>query len=570
MKRAYFVTILVVFIFISSCNNDFLNVKNYEAFNPDDIWNDEALADAYLNDLYSSVSGWPLDYWDGTIPESDESNGILKQGTVQTTNGNFQYWPYDYIRKINVLFDEIDQGNLDSDKKDIIKGQASFLRAYHYFKAVMYHGGVPIIKAPQQLDDDLMVTRNSTLECFEFILDDLDYAISVLPEQYTEDDYGRIDKAAVLAFRGRVALFMASPQFNFSNPYNNSYWDDAYTATKTAKETLENLGYGLLENYDDIFQVEQNKEAVFKVVYVYPGKTNERDRGQRPISVSQSQSGYFQPIMKMINAFPLKDGFLPGESPNYTYDLQTYWENRDDRFYSSIAYNGSILPCGVSEDRVQYNDGVVGEFLDGFTVDNAMYRTGFYCKKGTDNSIEPGAVLTNALDWIEIRFAEVLMNFAEAANETGHHDEALEVLKQIRDRAGIEPGADNNYGITATTKEEIREAIYAENYVEFAFEGRRFWELRRTRRLHTEVNGMHKYGLRCSLKEGLDPYADDVVYGPEDFDYVIVECQTDGSKEMYTPEEFYFFPIPKTEIEKNSNLEQNIGWEEGTFDPTIH
>jgi len=563
MKNILFALVLLSSFLFENCDN--LDVKNMSAFDPDDVWNDEALASAYLTDLYATLPGWPVN--DGG--NADESDGILEQGDIQTTTSNFKYWPYTTIRKINVLLNEIDNGTLSNDIKSTIRGQAYFLRAFHYFKAVVYHGGVPIIKTPQLLTDDLMVPRNTTKECFDFIIEDLDNAISALPDQFTGSDYGRIDKAAALAFKGRVLLFKASPQFNPSNPYGNAYWQEAYEATKAAKEKLVTLGYGLVDNYDDIFMTEGHKEAVLAVVYTNPGKVNGRqETGVRPLSQSMNATGSDQPIWKLVGSYPMADGKQPGASEKYAYDIQSYWENRDDRFYSTIAYNACILPLGVSNDRRQYNDGIVGDPLDAFYPGAMYHRTGFYCRKGIDNALSQAEVDLNAVDWLEIRFAEVLMNYAEAANEKGYSDEALSILKQIRSRAGIEPGNDGMYGLTASSKEEIREAIHLENYIEFAFEGRRFWELRRSRKLHTIINGMHKYGLRSVLKSELDPLAN-VAYLPGDFNYSVLEIENDGTKEMYVPETYYFFPIAQDEIEKNTSLKQNTGWDSGTFNPVL-
>ena len=563
MKKVIYVFILFASIIISGCDN-VLDVNNLSVFDSNDVWNDEALSDAYLTDLYATIDGWPV----GNGFNADEYSGILSEGDVQTTGDDFKYWPYTEIRKINILLDEIDAGTLSEDIKDPIKGQAYFLRAYHYFKAVVYHGGVPIIKEPQLLTDDLMVARNTTADCFDFIIEDLDNAIDALPDQYTGDDLGRVDKAVALAFKGRVLLFKASAQFNPSNPYDNDYWDDAYTATKTAKEQLEEWGYGLISNYDDIFMTESHEEVVLPVIYNNPGKLNGRlEHGIRPLSQSKDATGYDEPIWKLVSSYPMLDGKQPGYSDKYSYDIQTYWENRDPRFESIITYNGCILPLGVSDDRRQYNDGVVGDALDAFYYGATYHRTGFYCRKGQDNSLSQSEVLLNAVDWLEIRFAEVLMNYAEAANETGHSDEALTILKQIRARAGIEPGDDGMYGLSASAREEIRDAIHFENYIEFAFEGKRFWELRRTRQF-SEINGIHKYGLKSTLKSGLDPYADDVTYLPDDFDYQVLEIENDGVDEMYVPDSYYFFPISQDEIEKDPNLEQNEDWG-GTFNPTL-
>ena len=569
--------LIISIVLLSNCEK-LLDVKNLSVFNPSDTWNDKSLANAYLTDIYASASpGWSTNSasdngLDATGTSADQSIGILSSAFVQTTNSNFKYWPYTTIRKINLLLNEIDAGSLSDDDKNVIKGQAYFFRAFLYFNAVKYHGGVPIIKKPQLLTDDLSVSRNTTKECFDFIIEDLDNAISALPDHYKGSDYGRIDKAIALAFKGRVLLFKASPQFNPSNPYGNTYWQEAYTATKAAKDQLESLGYGLVSNYNDIFLTEQHKEAVWPVVYTAPGKTNSREACVRPLIESVNCTGADQPTWEFVKSYPMADGAQPGKSSKYLYDDQTYWRNRDPRFESTIIFNGCLAPlAGVANRRIYMSGSLLSlSGPDAMTPTLINFcRTGFFCRKGLDLSLTRATVGLNAIDWLEIRFAEVLMNYAETANETGHSDEALAILKQIRQRAGIEAGTNGMYGITATTKEQIRDAIQFENSIEFAFEGsKRFWDLRRLRMLSV-INGIHKNGLEPILKAGLDPSAN-VSYLPEDFDYIVHEPFGLGSeKTMVVPDSYYFFPILKDEIEKDPNLKQNVNWESGTFDPTL-
>ncbi|MFC4874576.1 RagB/SusD family nutrient uptake outer membrane protein [Negadavirga shengliensis] len=551
---------------MAGCADDVLDVKNLSVYNPDDVWNDPTLSNAYLVDLYASTfTGWPVNNGDN----ADESVGIIGQGLVQTTNNSFKHWPYTNIRRINVLLNDIDEGTLPEATKTAIKAQAHFMRAFHYFKAVVHHGGVPIIKVPQLLTDDLMVPRSSTLACFEFILEDLEQALSGLPDKFVGGDFGRVDKGAAMAFKGRVLLYMASPQFNPSNPYDNSYWQSSYQANLEARNFLESQGYGLMENYSDIWRESANKEVVLATVYRNPVRVNGRqEHCVRPISQSRDCTGSDQPIWKLVETFPMKDGHMPGESPNYTYDLQRFWENRDPRFYDVIVYNGALYELGGQAGRRQYTDTQVGGIADGFGANATFNRSGFYTKKGIQEELPIEQAQLNDVDWVEIRFAEVLFNLAESANEIGNNGEAFEILKLIRERAGIEAGADSNYGLKAgMTRDELREAIYTEKFIEFAFEGKRFWDLRRARKLHTEIHGARKYGLLAKLKDGLDPLSGGFM--PEDFDYEITELFNTGQREMFTPEEYYFFPIHRDEIEKNPNLEQNIGWDEGGFNPVI-
>ncbi len=565
----------LIYILISSftltiaagCNDDkFLDLQNPNVYNPDDVWNDERLTDAYLVDLYATLPGWPVN--DGN--NADEGVGILIANAVNPNNATFKYWPYMQIRKVNILLNEIDGGTLADDKKKLAKAQAHFIRAFHYFKAIVYHGGVPIIKEPQLLTDDLMVPRNSTRECFDFIMEDLDAAIAGLDNKYRGAEYGRIDKAAAMSFKGRVLLYKASPQFNPSNPYDNAYWQDAYTVNRQAYDFLESNGYGLYPTYEGIFMNKQHDENVMIVAYkANTAKQNGRqEHCVRPLTQSKDCTGGDNPIWNLVESYPMKDGKMPGQS-SYTYNIQTFWLNRDPRFDATIAYNGAIFPLGVSSDRKQYTDLQLGGLDDGFGPGQTFSRSGFYTRKGVDNSLPQAQVGLNEVDWIEIRVAEVMLNLAEAANETNHAAEAIEMLKAIRHRAGIEPGGDNMYGLNADmTREQLRDAIMLERYIEFAFEGKRFGDLRRTRRLN-ELNGTRKYGLLAELKPGLDPSGKPAnFFNSDDFNYSVLELITSGPREMVAPDSYYFFPLLQDELQKNPSLKQNKDWG-GDFDPAL-
>jgi hypothetical protein len=172
------------------------------------------------------------------------------------------------------------------------------------------------------------------------------------------------------------------------------------------------------------------------------------------------------------------------------------------------------------------------------------------------------------MDWIEIRFAEVLMTYGEAANEIGNTQEALKVLYDIRNRAGILPGKDNKYGVTASTKEEIRKAYLLENQVEFAFENKRISTLRRLRQWDIVLNNTARHGLKVTLKEGKAGPK-----GMDDLDDFIGAFNVEKITVQTTPfnvkPEYYFFGIPQTHLDQNPNLEQTKGWPGGNFDPLL-
>ncbi|WP_346236684.1 RagB/SusD family nutrient uptake outer membrane protein [Niabella insulamsoli] len=565
------------------CNKNVLNVKNLNAIEPGLTWSDPALANAYLANLYKRVMppGWPAR--SGALYGGlgvDDTRGIINQNSIQASShpwsGVFEDQYVD-IRQMNILLKEIETGTLDQATKDKIVGQTLFLRAYSYFLLVRVYGGVPILLEPQELGQDLQVARASTAEVFTAIEADLTKAGQLLNGQvFADGDKGRIGSAAVAALKGRVALYKASPLFNPSNPYGNSYWQAAYDANLAAKTMLDADGFGLNPSYSGIWSVgnEGNKEAILTVKFTAPTRTDgRREQGARPGSQTANDAGADNPVWALLQAYPMKDGYAIGQSPNYTYDEQTFWKNRDPRFDESIVYNGAVYESGGIAGRRQYTDDMVANNDDAYKLDpQARGGTGTYTRKGMQPELKRAEVAQNSVDWIEIRYAEVLLNLAEAANEVGKTPEAIALVQQIRQRAGIDAGS-GNYGITASSRDDVRKLIYAERFVEFAFEGQRFWDLKRSRTL-TSLNGTLERGVASTLKPAnlpVDPAKrDGYQYLPEDFTYSfgpILKAPAAGVT-FDIPSNFYFAPIPITQIQKNPKLEQSIDWG-GSFNPTL-
>lgn len=586
-KRLTYILLTLVGTF-SSCNQ-VLDIDDLNNYNPDLVWNDANLANAYMAGIYPMFGNWS--------PNADNLSeqlvGIAFYPTrVTISNGEFKNWNYNRIRLINQAIVDVNNGTLEQEVKDNIIGQALFMRAYTYFDMVRYHGGVPYITIPQdRYEDDLYVRRNSTKECFEFILKDLDEAISKLPERIlpTSADYGKIDGNFALAFKAKVLLHMASPQFNPSNPWDNTYWTQAYEVTKQAYEKLKSQGYRLVENYEDIALVERNAETVFAVINSYPNKVANWDYGVRPGSESRGPA-YACPTWEFIKQFPMKDGKSFDDPTGAYYKsedqlLQSYWENRDPRFEKSIVWNGKIYEVSGKTGKRQYTALGIAHELDDFGINpkagvnstNLDRYSGFFIEKNSLLRLTQAEVQQYDVDYIVMRFAEVMLNYAETANETGHVDDAKAILLEIRKRAGIEPGAEGDYGIKATTREEMREAILAERNIEFCFEGHRFWDLRRLRMLD-RLDGTTKHGVEAIAinPDGTEmtmaearAKADRFELVEKDFKYSLLQVPRSGVQTNSVPETYYFFPIQQDVLDRNKNLEQNKDWG-GTFDPTLH
>ncbi|MGN6510196.1 MAG: RagB/SusD family nutrient uptake outer membrane protein, partial [Chitinophaga sp.] len=185
-------------------------------------------------------------------------------------------------------------------------------------------------------------------------------------------------------------------------------------------------------------------------------------------------------------------------------------------------------------------------------------------------------VLQYDVDFVYMRFAEVMLNYAETANETGKLAEALDILKQLRQRAGIEPGADGNYGIVAADRAAMREAILYERAIELCFEGHRFWDLRRLRMLdrldNTTKSGVEAIPVNPDGSNMPLDIARDKANANEltetNFRYVLHQVPRSGVKVNTVPNTYYFFPIQKDVLDRNPNLQQNKDWG-GAFDPTL-
>jgi len=600
--------VLAAFIFFTSCKKVF-NVEHAGGkITTDQEWSTPDFIKGYVTNFYGILPAWNRDFDISAEAFGNGSGGAtlnpFLNGTI-TSQGGYpdRVWDYASVRSINNFFANIEKAKSVLDESDYksLNGQAYFFRAYLYYRMVKVFGGVPIITSVQDPTADmntLLVKRNTSLECFDFITKQLDTAIDLLPTTWGSGDIGRITKGAAMAVKGEVLLLKASPLF-CKNP-NPSYWADAYNSLLAAKNELDADGYGLYT--DNTMTTNQNmwydksgaaKEMVLYVRYHYPEKTNTFQQGQRPLTESSGLAGVCDPTWEMVKEYPMKNG-MDINDPNSGYDSTEFWKNRDPRFYTDIVYNGARYDFADITPRVEWIFNGIGD-IDGY---KAFNLTGFYCRKEIDTTLGATSWSHQAFDWPIIRYAEVLLNLAEAANETGHSSDAKNLIIQIRQRAHIDEG-NGNYGLdplVGTDYQTTLNAIMKEREIEFAFEGKRFWDLRR-RRMFGVLNNLrtlHAYGPYFNAAVASSKYSIDVtqtnsgiasqlsnilVNSPANFDrdaflkdittYVKQPIDNSASNEINIPESYYFAPIDPQYILQNKNLEQNIGWDNGTFNPVI-
>jgi hypothetical protein len=596
--------VVVLSTLVSGCKKDFFNLEDPNGISSD-IWNDVGAVTQFIDKGYDlMMPTWPTP--GGIHNTSDESNsantsflyGQFTDNSVtdiaasNSITGN----RYFDIRRCNVGIDGINAGTMSEADKRVKKGELFFFRAMVYFNLVRLYGGVPLVLHAQDLvNDELNVPRSKTSVCIDQIVSDLDSAGMFLPGTWPTAQKGRITKGTAFALKGKVLMYWASPQFNPSN--DATRWEKAYSACKAAYDTCVANGNVLYSNYANIFvdETATNREVmlvrIHDAISVSPGRGTNNEYVTRPRSETTGQAGggSNQPTWNLVQAYTMNNG-LPITATGSGYNANLFWLNRDPRFEASIAYNGSAWPLSSNVARKQWNyTGVLDE-------GSGLTQTGFYCKKLCNPAISAVQTQYNSnsgggsgMDWIEMRFAEVIMNLAECANETGRLAEAKNMVRLIRQRAGIVIGT-QDFGLgLATTAPQMRDLIMNERMVEFAMEGKRSFDLRRTRRLHL-LSGTTRQGIRWAPKlpylagTGTDAtkiYLDRIYpagFKPRDTAnlnnpavyaamFTPSFVNLDATQPISIPTTYYFYPLPNFFRQSSFVLEQTIGWPGGTFDP---
>ncbi|TWF45718.1 putative outer membrane starch-binding protein [Chitinophaga polysaccharea] len=593
----------------SSCKKIFDVERPGGTITPEKQWSSPDFIKGYVNGFYGFLPNWnrseeiSAEAYSGGSGGITSSNNFLTGKYTSSSGYPDLVWDWGGVRSLNTFFANISSVKatvVESDFKSLA-GQAYFFRAFLYYRMVKILGGVPIITDVQNPFADvntLMVKRNTTLECFDFISKQLDSAILNLPVSWGPNDVGRITKGAAMAVKGEVLLLKASPLF--CKTPNAGYWKDAFDALTAAKKELDADGYGLYT--DNTAKPNENmwynkaqaaKEMVLYVRFHYPERTNGFVAGQRPNSISSGAAGACDPTWEFVKEYPMNTG-LDITDPASGYDSTVFWKNRDPRFYQAIVYNGARYDFADYSPRVQWLlTGIAGADEYG-----TLNRTGFYCRKGIDTTLGITTFGHQAFDWPIIRYAEVLLNLAESANEIGRVADARDYLIQIRRRANILPGT-GNYGLSPLVGADYNatfNAIMKEKEIEFAFEGKRFWDLRRRRMLYVlnNMGTLHGYGpylnaanastmygintsqpgsaigaqisaLMLNQSAGFDP--DAFLKNITSYKYEAIDKS--ATNRISIPEAYYFGMIDPQYIQQNKNLQQNIGWDNGTFNPVI-
>lgn len=631
----------LICIGFAACNKNVLDKEDQNGVDVGVVWSNQSTVNEYLNALYDlAMPNWPtpgsihntsdelgnatVSILNGTLTgTSNEITDIYsanKEASLESKSGDVYYLIY---RCNNAIQNLGADSPLGATVANPLKGQFYFFRAYIYFQMVRIYGGVPLVLATQDPSNgipSLYVPRAKTSACFAQIASDLDSAAAMLPAKWTAStDNGRITRAVASAFKGKALLYWASPQFNPTNI--QSRWQDAFNACKAAYDLATTDGYALYPTStaptDGVAKIWTDETATNKErmmwrsidnTVVSPAHGTNNENITRPVSETTGGGGSNQPTWNLVQAFPMANG-LPITDPSSGYDPVQYWLNRDPRFGQTIAYNGQIWNLSGKTNRHEWTyqnpSSIGGAFLDDASKPSV---TGFYCRKICNPNITAtqAAYNTNTsggsgMDWIELRFAEVLLNYAECANAIGDLATCQNLIITLRKARGFTQGS-YNYGIANVTQGASMAAfLLTEREIEFAMEGKRYWDLRRTRQydklsgtslkaLVTTVNYNattfpYVAGASPNSKVGSNAIYMDVLNasGNRVCDTLNVNNKTTytkfftagtvnltysgGSGIINYPTTYYFYPLPPNFLQTSPALQQTIGWPGGSFDP---
>lgn len=569
MKKLY--SIFMIMFLFGSCSKDVFQEEPLDRFSDTAVWGDLNLVTIFQNEIYNGMENWvtgglaPSSMVDDSYsnfnwsaertvthgdltPDNSASVGVVyNKGGSYVTGNQSGKWGYMYkkIRAINLFFSKIDDVPGDEGTIERMKGEMYFLRAYYYAELINFYGGVPLITEVFDLDSNFNVPKSTYDECIEFIVEQADLAISLLPNNYDSNNIGRATKGAAMALKAQELLYAASPL------YNNGVYDKAkLERAKAATEAIFDLGeYSLYapEDYRNIFLDYNNSEIIFAKYTPDDFFIDRENSMSRDLGIN-SIHGFaaYNPLQQLVDQFEVTDGIqsvIPatwGDSGRIVttdplYNDQDPYKNRDPRFYANVLFDGALYK----------GNNVVETFVGGKDSPQALSegwnasKSGYYIRKFTKEEVdvfpEPP---TEELMWVVYRLSEFYLNEAEILSELGTTDpngnDATWYVNQIRQRSGVDMPA-----LSTVDREKIRH----ERRVELCFEGNRYYDVRRWQ-IYDQALGNPHMGITIEKQEN----------GTKNYSVFEVD-----NKVLFDPR-IYYIPIPSSEINKESSLGQSPGW----------
>jgi hypothetical protein len=597
MKR-YIKTLLacaVVFVF-GACE-DFLEITPHDRIADTGVWDNAASIKFYVNDVYQSING-PLYVWSSRVSRDNiiGAQAIFDNfmtGDLWYNAGNmytYSQWGkstgmtalnrwtdcYTNIRKINNAIEGLNGSTvLGQEQKERYLGDMHFWRAMLYCELFKFYGKVPIIDHSQnRLEEDVFGARDNETDVVEFFLADFEKAVSYLPKDIPETEYGRATKGAAVGMLADAYLYLAGVMGDIiGETAAREYYKKAYETADIFINGELNGKYDLYgksaadkaQAYHDLFDEanEYNEEVIFDIQYYadgldYTSATARRQHDlmgiSHPGSYGQTTDGSYggwgrnTPTQNLVDEFRMADG-SPFDWNNPVHAARPY-ENREPRFYASVLYTGAPWRGDIIYASTNKPNAAGTALVDNATMKrgtNSYTMTGYYLKKlidptkraGTPNRYAPFEGAGQNL--IVLRYAEILLIYAEAKNEySGPDAAAYSALNAVRNRGGL---AD----ISGLDQASFQEAVRTERHIELCFENKRYFDIMRWRK-GTEIIGKDVYGI-------------DITYKLESGEFVPYYTKLLLTAKTFEAPKNYLLPIPDAITGRNPKLlPNNQGW----------
>lgn len=556
MKKAllYFSAIALCCGTSVSCD-DVLNIDPSDRFSPASVWENSEALEQYVYGFYALLKE-KVEVYDAAN-FTDAYSDIMKSGSWDQYNhaynyallqeayfnsdsaGPFECWSNNYgrIRRHNeFLRDAPDYISLHGEEFITRRmAEVRFMRAFAYYQLIRVYGGVVLrtaVDGPAENDKP----RASEEESWNLVISDLEYAGKNLPESWDDEYTGRVTKAAAYGLLSRVALYAKK-------------WDRAVSAA----DSCALYGGKLAANYADIFNNADNEENIlvvrFMQGYSNTGLSHRADQFFRPIGDKAAHGdatlyGAFGPTSELVDSYEVQNA--DGEWVDFSWDdfenqrisnpdLSPY-DNRDPRFYTTVLYNGASWEGRTIDTKPGGADGLIEFNTSGAA---GATCTGYYFKKYITENETGWDTKGSSHFGIILRYAEVLLNKAEALAELDDISGALSVLNEIRGRVGLPAKS-------ASSRDEFMELLRHERMVELAGEGFRYWDLRRWRLAEDVINGQCAHGVK-------------ITQSGDRLNYEQIEVDDGLTRVFY--DRYYAFSIPVSERANNTLCgDNNPGW----------
>jgi hypothetical protein len=547
---------------ITSCKKDFLTVTPTDIVTESSILTDSLLFENYVVARYVGIRlqdkegdgtnpgfgrGFEYAMWssltDESIYNNDDNTWLIQRGLLAPENTGIAgtIWGRSYrgIRDCNYALALIDKATMSAPHKSQLLGELKFIRAFRYLDLIRNYGGVILVGDNvaglyDNLQDESLFKRASLKESIDYAVAQFDEAAALLPTNNSGSWLlGRATKGAALALKARLLLYAASPL------YATGTWPAAVTA---AQAVISLNKYGIYTGgYGNLFLTGDNNEVIFERLYTKNANHNHLEIANGPNSYGGW--GGNLPLQNLVDDYEMDNG-KPITDATSGYDPQNPYANRDKRFYATVLYNGASYRGNTIETFTPGGK----DSKDGPDNWNTS-KTGYYLKKFMNDAYPLQNPWGNAgfQPWFYIRYAEILLNFAEAANEAYGADvvpagstlSARTAVNLVRQRASVNMPA-LSAGLSQT---QMRDAIRYERRVELAFEEHRFYDVRRWKIADVTEN-KPATGITITKSGSTFAYATKVALDGRKFET-----------------KHYWLPIPRAEIQASNNqITQNSGY----------